>query len=130
MRRRLPRAAAALVLFLAAAALRAEVQFLPFNSTGLTVEGMKGYLGEQDNWDRFVVQTDEPTIFLLFLWDRKELEPLLKIERKGSTVAELDLVKGNKVRLTGGGEFTCTISARSGSGHWLCVALSGREWDR
>ena len=130
MRKWFSMAAASLALFLAAAALPADVLFNPVISTGLPAEARSGYLGREDNWDRFVVQTDEPAIILLFLWDQKKLEPVLKIERKGTVIAELDLAKGNKVRLTGGGEFTCTITARSGSGHWLCVALSGMQWDR
>jgi hypothetical protein len=44
-------------------------------------------------------------------------------------VADVDLTAGNKITLTGGGEFRCVISARKGTGHWLCVVLSGREWD-
>jgi len=119
----------AALLFLPAAALPAEVQIEDLQSTGLGLEGRKGYLGGADTQDRLVVHADESPIFLLFFWDGKDLEPWVKVERKGVVVAELDLTKGNKLTLIGGGDFVCTISSRKGSGHWLCVTLSGREWD-
>jgi hypothetical protein len=117
------------LLFSAASSLPADVQVDFLKSTGLDLDGRKGYLGQQDAADQFVVVADESPIYLLFLWDGKDLVPALKVTRKGSLVADFDLSAGNKVRLTGAGEFTCTISARRGTGHWLCVVLSGREWD-
>ena len=72
---------------------------------------------------------DESPVYLIFLWDGKDLVPGLTVTQKGSTVADLDLSAGNKVTLTGGGEFLCRITARKGTGHWLCVVLSGREWE-
>jgi hypothetical protein len=112
-----------------ASSLPADVQVDFLRSTGLGVDGRKGYLSAQDSVDQFVVVADESPIYLLFLWDGKDLVPTLTVTQKGSTVANLDLSTGNKVRLTGGGEFLCTISARRGTGHWLCVVLSGKEWD-
>jgi len=129
MRKWLVSAAAALALLLCAAALQAEVEIAGFGSTGLALDGQKGYLGPYDDWDRIVVRTDEPIVFLLFFWNGSGLEPRLRVEKNGALIADLDLAKGNTVRLEGGGEFKCTISARAGSGHWFCVLLSGREWD-
>ena len=117
------------LFFSAASSVSADVRVDFLKSTGLELDGRKGYLGPQDGVDQFVVVADESPLYLLFLWDGKDLDPALKVTRKGSTVADLDLSAGNKVTLTGGGEFTCTISARKGAGHWLCVVLSGREWD-
>ena len=117
------------LLFGAAFSLAADVQVDFLKSTGLGLDGRKGYLGSQDSADQFVVVADESPVYLLFLWDGKDLVPALKVTQRGSTVANIDLSTGNKIRLTGGGEFLCTISARKGTGHWLCVVLSGREWD-
>jgi hypothetical protein len=116
------------LLFGAASALPADVQVDFLRSTGLGLDGRKGFLSAQDSVDQFVVMADESPVYLLFLWDDKDLVPGLKVTRGGTTVADLDLSTGNKVRLTGGGEFLCTIAARKGTGHWLCVVLSGREW--
>jgi hypothetical protein len=117
------------LLFGAASTLPADVQVDFLKSTGLGVDGRKGYLSAQDSVDQFVVVADESPVYLVFLWDGKDMIPALKVTQKGSTVADVDLSAGNKVRLTGGGEFLCTISARKGTGHWLCIVLSGREWD-
>jgi hypothetical protein len=115
--------------FAAVPSVLGEVQIDLLRSSGLGLEGRKGYLSAQDSQDQFVVSADESPIYLLFFWDGKDLAPSLKVEKKGAPVAEFDLTAGNKVRLTGGGEFVCTISARKGTGHWACVVLSGREWD-
>ena len=117
------------LLFLAASSLPADVQVDFLKSTGLGLDGRKGYLSAQDSVDQFVVTADESPISLVFLWDGKDLVPGLKVTRKGSVVADVDLTAGNRITLTGGGEFLCVISARKGTGHWLCVVLSGREWD-
>ena len=119
-----------LALLLAAVSpLHADVQVDFLKSTGLGIDGRKGYLSREDSVDQFVVMADESPVYLLFSWDGKDLAPALKVTRKGAVVADLDLSAGNKVTLTGAGEFICTISARKGTGHWLCVVLSGREWD-
>jgi hypothetical protein len=117
------------LLFGVSSSLPADVQVDFLKSTGLGLDGRKGYLSAQDSVDQFVIVADESPVYLVFLWDGKDLVPALKVTQKGSTVADLDLSTGNKVRLTGGGEFLCRISARKGTGHWLCVVLSGREWD-
>jgi hypothetical protein len=109
--------------------LRADVEVDFLRSSGLGIDGRKGYLSQQDSADQFVVIADESPVYLLFSWDAKDLDPALRVTRNGSVVAELDLSSGNKVTLTGSGEFVCTITARKGSGHWLCVVLSGREWN-
>jgi hypothetical protein len=117
------------LLFAVVPSVLAEVQFDLQRSSGLGLDGRKGYLSAEDSQDQFVVSTDEKLVFLLFSWDGKDLAPSLKVERKGALVAQIDLTKGNRVSLTGGGEFVCTISARKGTGHWICVVLSGKEWD-
>lgn len=106
-----------------------EVQINLLRSTGLGLDGRKGYLSAQDSQDQFVVSTDESPIYLLFLWDSKDLALSLKVEKKGAPAAEFDLTAGSRVRLSESGELFCTISARRGTGHWACVILSGREWD-
>jgi hypothetical protein len=122
--------AAALAAVFSAASLPAEVLFDPVHSTGLPAEAWTGYLGPSDNWDRFVIQTDEPDVILLFIFDQTDLRPVLRVEQGGVEMAEADLAKGNEVRLTGGGEFVCTITARAGAGHWICIALSARQWEK
>jgi hypothetical protein len=116
-------------LFAAAPLVQAEVQIDLLRSTGLGLDGRKGYLSAQDSRDQFVVSTGESPIYLLFLWDSKDLALSLKVEKKGAPAAEFDLTAGGKIRLAGSGEHVCTISARRGTGHWACVVLSGREWD-
>jgi hypothetical protein len=117
------------LLFAIVPSVLGEVQIDLQRSSGLGLDGRKGYLSAQDNQDQFVVSTDEPLIFLFFSWDDKDLAPSLKVERKGALVAEFDLAKGSKISLTGGGDFVCAISARTGTGHWVCVVLSGKEWE-
>ena len=106
----------------------ADVRFVGSLGAGLGVEGRKGFLGPSNTHTSFVVRADESPAYLLFLWDSKNLEPWVRIEKKGAQIVEVDLTKGNKVTLTGGGTFALTISAHAGSGHWLCVVLGGREW--
>jgi hypothetical protein len=118
------------LLFTAAVSLPAEAFVDSYRSTGLGLEGRKGYLSEQDPQDLFVVVADESPVSLLFFWDTEQLAPSLKVERQGTLVANLDLKAGEKVTLTGGGRFVCTISASKGTGHWACVVFSGKEWDR
>jgi len=115
---------------LGAARLPAEAGIVFFGSTGLSVDGLKGWLGEKHREDRIVVRTDESPVHLMFFWDGPGLEPRLSIsDSKGVAVADLDLARGNRVTLNARGEFVCVISARRGSGHWFCVVLGGKEWD-
>jgi hypothetical protein len=107
----------------------ADVRIVGALGAGLGVEGRKGFLGPSNVHTSFVVRADESPAYLFFIWDGKDLEPWVRIEKKGAQIVEVDLTKGNRVTLTGGGTFTLTISAHAGSGHWLCVALGGREWD-
>ena len=115
---------------LGAARLPAEAGIVFFGSTGLSVDGLKGWLGEKHREDRIVVRTDESPVHLMFFWDGPGLEPRLSIsDSKGVAVADLDLARGNRVTLNARGEFVCVISAKKGSGHWFCVVLGGKEWD-
>jgi hypothetical protein len=122
---------AALISFLALPALAsfADVRVVGALGAGLGVEGRKGFIGPANTHTSFVVRADESPAYLLFVWDGKDLEPWVRVERKGTQIVEVDLTKGNRVTLTGGGTFTLTISAHAGSGHWMCVVLGGREWD-
>ena len=120
---------AALVL-LPAARVSAEAGIVFFGSTGLAMDGLKGFLGEKDTEDRIVLRTDESPTHLVFIWDSPDLKPRLTIsDAKGALVADLDLANGNRVTLHAKGEFVCVLSRRSGSGHWFCVVLGAREWD-
>jgi hypothetical protein len=115
---------------LGAARLPAEAGIVFFGSTGLSVDGLKGWLGEKHREDRIVARTDESPVHLMFFWDGPDLEPRLSIsDSKGAAVADLDLTRGNRVTLNARGEFVCVISAKKGSGHWFCVVLGGKEWD-
>jgi len=122
---------AALMSFLSLPVLTsaADVRIPGSLGAGLGVEGRKGFLGPSNTHTSFVVRADESPAYLLFVWDGKDLEPWVRIEKKGAQIIEVDLTKGNRITLTGGGTFTLTVSAHAGSGHWLCVALGGREWD-
>jgi hypothetical protein len=117
-------------LLLSAAGLSAEAGIVFHGSTGLSMDGLKGWLGEKDPEDRIVVRTDESPTHLLFIWDSPDLQPRLTVsDAKGVLIADLDLTKGNRVTLNARGEFICVISRRTGSGHWFCVVLGAREWD-
>jgi hypothetical protein len=107
----------------------ADARIVGALGAGLGVEGRKGFLGPTNTHTSFVVRTDESPVYLFFIWDGKDLEPWVRIEKKGTPIVEVDLTKGNRVTLTGGGTFTLTVSAHAGSGHWMCVVLGGREWD-
>ncbi len=123
--------AAALASFLVLSGLAsfADVRVVGALGAGLGVEGRKGFLGPSNTHTSFVVRADESPAYALFFWDGKDLEPWVRVEKKGTQIVELDLTKGNRVTLEGGGTFTLTVSAHGGSGHWLCVVLGGREWD-
>ena len=70
---------------LGAARLSAEAGIVFFGSTGLSVDGLKGWLGEKHREDRIVVRTDESPIHLMFFWDGPDLEPRLSIsDAKGA----------------------------------------------
>jgi hypothetical protein len=140
VRRQLPRrdtdrraifaAALGLALALAAAPLSAEVQIVVHGSTGLGLDGLKGYLGEQDRRDRIVVLTDEAPVHLLFFWDSPSLDPWVTVtDAKGAAVGEFALGKANRVVLGRPGRYVLMLEARSGAGHWFCVVLGSREWD-
>jgi hypothetical protein len=123
--------AAFILLFtLSAAGSWAEAQLVPYGSTGLGTDALKGWLGAGHAQDRIVVKTNEAPVYLLFYWDTGAMEPLVKIvDAEGKLVAEIDLTKGNLVTLKKPGQYVCTLSTMKGSGHWLCVLLGGREWD-
>jgi len=118
----------AAVFCLAALSLSADARVLSQSGAGIGVEGRRGFLGPSNTHTSFVVRADEPVVYLVFLWDA-DLQPLVRIEKRGSPIIQVDLTAGNRITLQGGGTFTLTISAQKGSGHWLCVALGGREWD-
>jgi hypothetical protein len=107
----------------------ADVRIVGSLGAGLEVEGRKGFLGPSNTHTSFVVRADESPAYLLFIWDGKDLEPWVRIEKKSAPIVEVDLTQGNRITLSGSGTFTLTISAHAGSGHWMCVVLGGREWD-
>ncbi len=117
------------LLVLPALASFADVRVVGALGAGLGVEGRRGFVGPSNTHTSFVVRADESPAYAFFLWDGKDLEPWVRIEKKGEPIVEVDLTKGNRVTLTGGGTFTLTISAHAGSGHWMCVVMGGREWD-
>ncbi len=107
-----------------------EVRITANGSTGLAAEGLKGYLSRADRQERILITTDEPQAYLLFFWDSKDLALTLAVtETSGKRVAEIDLSKGNILTLSKPGSYVCLLTARSGEGHWLCIALGSREWD-
>jgi hypothetical protein len=119
-----------LALALLCAQAAAEVQVAVNGSTGLAVEGLKGYLGGTHLLDRILIRSDEPQAYLLFFWDSKDLMPFLTItDKAGKRVAEIDLTKGNILTLSKPGEYVCMLKARKGSGHWMCVVMGSKEWD-
>ena len=130
MRRVVSLAAVAIALVLAAAPLPAEVQIVYYGSTGLGLDGLKGYLGDGDRQDRIVVLADEAPVHLLFFWDSPSLDPWVTVtDAKGATVGDFELGKANRVVLGGPGRYILVLTAKSGSGHWFCVVLGSREWD-
>jgi hypothetical protein len=119
-----------LALVLAAASLPAEVQIVFHGSTGLGLDGLKGYLGDQDRQERIVVYTDEAPVHLLFFWDSPSLDPWVTVtDAKGAAVGEYQLGKANRVILGRPGRYVLKLAAKSGAGHWFCVVLGSREWD-
>lgn len=129
MKRKVLLAALLSVLSLPALGAFGDVRIAGSLGAGLGIEGRKGFLGPSNTHTSFVVRADESPAYLLFVWDGKDLQPWVRIEKRGAQIVEVDLTQGNRITLTGGGTFTLTISAHAGSGHWLCVALGGREWD-
>ena len=77
----------------------ADVRIVGALGAGLGVEGRKGFLGPSNTHTSFVVRTDESPAYLFFLWDGKDLEPWVRVEKKGSPIIEVDLTKGNRVTL-------------------------------
>jgi hypothetical protein len=130
-----PRPAGLLAALTALAALAAftagaETRILFHGSTGLGLDGLTGYLGEQDRQERIVVETDEAPVHLLFFWDSKGLEPWVTVtDARGRRVGEQSLARGNRLTLGMPGRYVLMLSARRGTGHWFCVLLSGRQWD-
>jgi hypothetical protein len=115
---------------LAAAPLPAEVQIVFHGSTGLGLDGLKGYLGGGDPQDRIVVWTDEAPVHLLFFWDSASLDPWVTVtDATGARVGEYQLGTANRVVLGRPGRYVLLLSARKGEGHWFCVVLGSREWD-
>jgi len=117
-------------LALAASSLVAEVEIVFHGSTGLGLDGLKGYLGGGDLQDRIVVRTDEAPVHLLFFWDSPSLDPWVTVtDAKGALVGEYQLGTTNRVVLGRPGRYVLMLSARKGEGHWFCVVLGSREWD-
>jgi hypothetical protein len=115
---------------LAAAPLPAEVEIVFHGSTGLGLDGLKGYLGDGDRQDRIVVWSDEAPVHLLFFWDSPSLDPWVTVtDAKGLPIGEYQLGKANRVVLGRPGRYVLTIEVRKGEGHWFCVVLGSREWD-
>ena len=108
----------------------ADVQITLNGSTGLALEGLKGYLGGSDLKERILIRSDEPQAYIMFFWDSKDLEITLTLrDKSGKIVTEMNLVKGNILTISKPGNYECTLTAKKGSGHWLCVLLGSREWD-
>jgi hypothetical protein len=119
-----------LALVCASAPSWSEVRLAANGSTGLAAEGLKGYLSNADRQERILIKTDEPQAYLLFFWDSRDLALTMTVtDASGKRVAEIDLSKGNILTLSKPGSYVCMLTARSGSGHWLCIALGSREWD-
>jgi hypothetical protein len=119
-----------ITLLCASVGVWADVQIRTNGSTGLAVEGLKGYIGGPDSKERILIKSDEPQAFLLFFWDSKDLALALTVtDKSGKLVAEIDLSKGNLLTLSRPGEYVCILSAKKGSGHWTCIAMGSREWD-
>ena len=123
---------AAIILFAAliSAGIWAEADIVPYGSTGLGTDALKGWLGTEHAQDRIQIRTTEAPVYLLFYWDSATMEPIVKItDAAGALVAEVDLSKGNLVTFKKPGQYVCMLTLRKGSGHWMCVLMGGREWD-
>ncbi len=119
-----------LCVLAAAAGAWAEAQLVPYGSTGLGTDALKGWLGAEHAQDRIVVRTTEAPVYLLFYWDSASMEPVVKItDASGALVAEVDLSKGNLVTFKKPGQYVCMLTLKKGTGHWVCVLMGGREWD-
>ena len=132
VRRRSRSFAALLAAFglFAGTAAGAEARIAFYGSTGLSVDSLVGYLGVQDRQERIVVETDEAPVHLLFLWDSTDLDPWVTVTgAAGRTVGTYSLARANRITLSAPGRYVLMLSAKSGAGHWLCVLLSGRQWD-
>jgi len=67
----------------------------------------------------------------MFYFDTKDLQAVLTVgDKSGKPLSEVDLTQGNIVTLDKPGRYVCTLTSKSGSGHWFCVLLGGREWDK
>lgn len=120
----------AILLACGAAFAFAEADVVVYGSTGLGTDALKGYVGQYHAKDRIEIFTDESPVYLFFSWD-SDMQPHLSIaDKAGRSVQEVDLTKGDVVTLDKPGDYVCTLTAKSGSGHWLCVLLGGREWDK
>ncbi len=108
----------------------AEARIAFYGSTGLSLDGLVGYLGEQDREERIVVETDEAPVRLLFFWDSLDLDPRVTVtDSAGRTVGEYSLARDNRVTLFSPGRYVLLLSSTAGAGHWFCVLLGSREWD-
>ena len=120
---------AAIGLFSGAAA-GADARIAFYGSTGLSVDSLAGYLGALDRQERIVVETDEAPVHLFFLWGSTDLDPWATVtDAAGRTVGAFALTPGNRITLTAPGRYVVVLEARRGAGHWLCVLLSGRQWE-
>ena len=62
--------------------------------------------------------------------DYSSESPIVTVtDAAGRTVGAFALTPGNRITLTAPGRYVVMLEARSGAGHWLCVLLSGRQWD-
>jgi hypothetical protein len=108
----------------------AEARIAFYGSTGLSLDGLVGYLGEQDRQDRIVVETDEAPVHLLFFWDSPDLDPRVTVTNAaGKTMGAYSLARSNRITLSSPGRYVLMLSSASGTGHWFCVLLGSREWD-
>jgi len=119
-----------MLLVLLAPPLAAEVQIVVHGSTGLGLDGLKGYLGAHDPRERIVVLADEAPVYLLFFWDSPSLDPWATVtDAAGAVVGEFALGRSNRVVLGGPGRHVVVLEARAGAGHWFCAVLGSREWN-
>lgn len=123
-------AALGLLLIVLAPPLAAEVQIVFHGSTGLGLDGLKGYLGGYDPRERIVVVADEAPVHLLFFWDSPSLDPWATVtDATGAVVGEYELGKANRIVLARPGRHVVVLESRGGAGHWFCVVLGSREWN-